>query len=977
VSVVNPGSLVRYRERDWVVMPSDDPALVLLRPLGGSSVETCGVWKPLSNLMGASLPFERITPSHFPLPEAQGSQDHGAVRLLVDAARLLLRDGAAPFRSLGHLSVRPRPYQFVPMLMALRLDTVRMLIADDVGVGKTIEAALIARELLDRGEVRRVGVLCPPYLCDQWQRELAEKFHLDATVIRSGTVSRLERLTPRDRSVFQHHQHFVASIDLVKGERYRPGFLLHCPDLLLVDEAHGAAQPPGERRSRSQQQRHDLLQEVAKNPNRNLILLTATPHSGAEDSFLSLLGLLQPEFATWSLAGLDEAGRTQLSRHFVQRRRTDVERWMDEDTPFPRREPSEDPYTFTGEYRAFYSDVYQFAREMVRSAETLTGWKARMRFWSALALLRCVTSSPAAAEASLIKRMGGDAEVTEFSTDALDGASDDELAGTFEPVVYDPSDAESVVDAPPTAVFEAQEQDPDWPSQDRRHLRDFARQATRLRGKADAKLLKVVGVVRSLLSDGFHPIVWCRYIATSEYIAEELQGRLEREFKGLRVTSITGTMVEDERRMKVAELGEQPRRVLVATDCLSEGINLQDHFNAVVHYDLPWNPNRLEQREGRVDRFGQAAPVVKAVLIFGQDNPVDGAVLDVLIRKARDIYRDLQVNVPVPQDSETVMEAVLKSVFARSKTVETQLGLFDDPADLGTQTRQRLHAAWDRTAERERVSRTRFAQAGIKPDEVRAELEQTDAILGDPGEVRQFLIEASQRMGFTFRKGRLGRWDLGLSGLPDPVRRSLGDVPDPVCVTFESPPPDGAVYIGRNHRLVECLAEHLVDQAFHPSAEVSPAARCGVIRTDTVSRLTTLHLLRLRFLLHERDGETPSLAEETLAWGTEGLSPNATPLDLDRSRQLLDSAEPVANVPPTEKTEVLTRAIQGWQSLQPLLAGVIAERGKRLEESHRRIRRLTARERIRIEPQMPPDLLGVLVLLPVPGRTPASAGVQR
>jgi len=96
-------------------------------------------------------PYERIEPAQFPLPSPEDVQDHAAVRLLLESARLLLRDGAAPFRSLGHLSVRPRPYQFVPLLMALRLPTVRLLIADDVGVGKTIEAALIARELLDRG----------------------------------------------------------------------------------------------------------------------------------------------------------------------------------------------------------------------------------------------------------------------------------------------------------------------------------------------------------------------------------------------------------------------------------------------------------------------------------------------------------------------------------------------------------------------------------------------------------------------------------------------------------------------------------------------------------------------------------------------------------------------------------------------------------------------------------------------------------
>ncbi len=119
-----------------------------------------------------------------------------------------------------------------------------------------------------------------------------------------------------------------------------------------------------------------------------------------------------------------------------------------------------------------------------------------------------------------------------------------------------------------------------------------------------------------LLAEGYSPIVYCRFIATAEYVAEELQKSLEKKHRGLRVVSVTGGDGDNEqRREKVDSLGDETLRVLVATDCLSEGINLQEQFNAVVHYDLPWNPNRLEQREGRVDRYGQKRPTVKAVLL--------------------------------------------------------------------------------------------------------------------------------------------------------------------------------------------------------------------------------------------------------------------------------------------------------------------------------------------------------------------------
>jgi SNF2 family DNA or RNA helicase len=207
--------------------------------------------------------------------------------------------------------------------MALRLDPVRLLIADDVGIGKTIEAGLIVRELLDRGDIRRLAVLCPPHLCDQWQRELREKFALDAVVVRSSTLARLERGLPRgDVSIFEHYPITVASIDFVKSERRRDGFLRACPECVIVDEAHTATRPRGQ--GAAQQQRHQLVHEVAERQSRHLLLLTATPHSGIEDSFQSLMGLLSPTFEYLDLHHLAEKERDLLARHFVQRRRADV-----------------------------------------------------------------------------------------------------------------------------------------------------------------------------------------------------------------------------------------------------------------------------------------------------------------------------------------------------------------------------------------------------------------------------------------------------------------------------------------------------------------------------------------------------------------------------------------------------------------------------------------------------------------------------
>src|SRR4030095_1950571 len=322
---MQPGSIVQCRNREWVLLPSDNDEVFLLRPLTAASDEVVAIHKRLTDLIGYSLPEERVRSATFPLPTVNDLSNAVGAHLLWQAARLTLREGATPFRSLGRISIRPRTYQFVPLLMALRLDPIRMLIADDVGVGKTIEALLIVRELLDRGEIKRLCVLCPPYLCEQWQKELSEKFNLDAVLIRSGTVNQLERrIPPGAGSIYRYYPIQVISSEFVKGDRKRENFLQHCPDFVIVDEAHGAASAVD--RNSNQQQRHALLKDLAALPDHHLVLLTATPHSGVSEAFCSLLGLLRQEFSRYEVGKLSEAQRIELARHFVQRTRKDIEK---------------------------------------------------------------------------------------------------------------------------------------------------------------------------------------------------------------------------------------------------------------------------------------------------------------------------------------------------------------------------------------------------------------------------------------------------------------------------------------------------------------------------------------------------------------------------------------------------------------------------------------------------------------------------
>jgi SNF2 domain-containing protein len=212
-----PGNLVRARGREWVVLPETRDQVLKLRPLGGSEEDATFIYLPLEPTLPESATFPR------PDPAKSGSQAAGL--LMRDALRLRLRAGAGPFRSFGNLAVEPRAYQLVPLLMALRQDVIRLLIADDVGIGKTIEAGLIARELLDRGEIERLTVICPPHLCEQWQQELASKFLIETEVVRTGTAGRLERGLPAGQVIFDVYPFTVVSLDYIKSERLRDDFI--------------------------------------------------------------------------------------------------------------------------------------------------------------------------------------------------------------------------------------------------------------------------------------------------------------------------------------------------------------------------------------------------------------------------------------------------------------------------------------------------------------------------------------------------------------------------------------------------------------------------------------------------------------------------------------------------------------------------------------------------------------------------------
>ncbi len=932
----HPGSLISARGREWVVLPESSAETLRLRPLGGGEHDETLIYLPLER--------QPVRPATFPWPRLAQARNHAASQMLLDALQLKLRSGAGPFRSFGNIAVEPRAYQLVPMLMALKLPTVRLLIADDVGIGKTIEGALIARELLDRGEIQRLAVLCPPHLCEQWQRELAERFHIQAVVVRSNTADRLERDLPPGTSVFHAYPHTVVSLDYIKSERRREAFQRHCPEFVIVDEAHTCTQA-----AQGRQQRYQLLKGLADQAERHLVLLTATPHSGDDEAFFNLLGLLRPDFTQLKDLPANQRSdlREALARHFVQRRRPDIAEWQDT-SMFPDRRTAELTYKLTGAWGQLFNDVLSYARELVERSEGQGLREQRMNWWAALALLRCISSSPAAAVNALRTRLLG----AHGDTEGADANSMEEFeAQACDRVLDGTDDALSSDDIEPGAQTE-----------DSQHLQALMVSAAALAGQQnDPKLAKLQEHLALLLKDGFQPVVFCRYIATAHYLSAALQDK----FKSVTVKAVTGELTPDEREAAVEQLGDSNTRILVATDCLSEGINLQSLFTAVVHYDLSWNPTRHEQREGRVDRFGQKAREVRSTMLYGEDNPVDGAVLQVILRKAESIRKELGVLVPMPDNEGKLTQALMNAVLLRKGNplnAQSQLDLFGEPA-------KEIELAWESAREKAKQNRSIFAQRRLRPEDVLPEWQKSAAVLGGEAEVERFVSRVATQLGAPLQPVK-GHFKLLAEHLPVSVRERLAaeGLTDTLRIDFHLPPAQGASFIHRTHPLVAVLADTLLEQALDDAAHFdddTAVARAGAAFVGQVSLKTTVLLLRIRHQLTVTHGSNTRLlmCEEAVAVATAGSEP-LTELSADHTRALL-GAEATRNMPAVLRDRQLQSALDALPSWQPQLEAIAEARAQSLLQDHRRVREAAeGRGSYQVSASLPVDVMGLYVLLP-------------
>jgi len=950
-----PGKLVKFRGRRCVVQPSSDDDIIILKPLGGSEDEIITVFEPILQH------FEKIEDDEFEMPDVNDLDSFLTAKLLYDAARLSFRQVSGPFRCMGKLSFRPRSYQLVPLIMALKQETTRLLVADDVGVGKTIEAILILRELLERGSIKSFAVLCPPHLCEQWQKELADKLDIEAVIIRSSTVAGLERKIIGDDTlnVFNYYPYQVISIDYVKnGSAKMPAFLKDVPELVVVDEAHTCTKNLEFKKVNQSQQRYELLEKISANVNQHLLLLTATPHSGKDGEFKSLLGLVNKEFETYDFSDLSISEKRKVAGHFIQRKRKNIEKWLDEETPFPKRTTEELPYTLSAssEYYNLYQEVLKFARGI--STDGVAENKARMKYFAALSLLRGVMSSPAAGYEMLLKRKSKLGDPIEISDDEI---SENPIVERWD----SQSDTEQI-----EIIDRAELSESEWNTLNR--LAQRALELTKI--DKDEKVKLAAEQIKIWINKGQSPIVFCRFIATANYVAKILKGFLPKDVD---VRAITSELSDEERREKIDEMAKSPKRILVATDCLSEGINLQDKFNAILHYDLPWNPNRLEQREGRVDRYGQPGWIDKngnhqntidVKVLFGEDNPMDVVVLKIIIEKIQKIQNTSGVSIALADDNRSVMDKVLKEVLLNpekaqykfTKQIKLDFGPSPELDELDVEITNEIESA------REKAEKIRsiFAHESIMPEEVKKDLEEVDDAIGDVATLKEFVISASKLLGasidlvnggFVFKKLNMDDW----------IASSLG-TSDKIHIAFESPTPQGFKYIGRNHRFVEQLCHRVIANSLDKTRKNNKAARAAVFSSDDVSTLTTLIQFRVRNVIREVNKKHEMVSEEMFLWGYEQTADGINALEMEQCKKLLHTSSAL-DVSTERQQIVFNKEIQHFKMLHPDFIKVVTTRSEELVNAHTRFAKYIGAKRFEaVTPVLPPDILGVYVLIPNP-----------
>lgn len=664
-SGIIPGKVVSIRNRIWRVDDVDGNILTATS-LDGNRI----------NRRRFYIPYEEVREVQPDIPGVDDIGYYSDNRLLIEANKLTLMHSTAPFLSLQRTRIVPNQYQLVPLIMALDMKPVRLLIADDVGLGKTIEAGLICSELLVRQKIKNILVVCPASLREQWQDTLLYFFHIDARIISTRHRKILEQSMPTGASPWSYYNYLIVSMDYAKRPEIKNEILSNKWDMVIIDEAHLVARPHDITNSFSKTTDRYLFAKSICKAAKNLILMTATPHNGYTDSYASLFELL--DIGAVTIKGNKiEISKDIAKRHVCQRRRKDVEEWFRQGkakntNPFPERVQEEIVINRPkdGIEENVLNSIDDFGKKMV----DLYGSSkvAAISYWTLTHLHRRALSSPRALKISLVNRINAidqilkSVQIADSDEENYDTYSDATIAEretvtkehVFDNEIGDLNDDKEASDVTDRFLWGT-------PSQllvEKNWLEKILQQAELITPSKDNKLQSLYKEIDAIFTGSTHIIIFTKYVDTLEYLQKQLESRYKKA--GVKLIAIAGDMNEDIRLDKYTLFRRASRAILIATDCLSEGINLQHACNHLIHYELPWNPNRLEQRNGRIDRYGQpkSKVFIKTLVV---DRSLDSKILNILIRKAENIRKEYGFMPMYFSESDTIIK-IIKEEKAKS-----------------------------------------------------------------------------------------------------------------------------------------------------------------------------------------------------------------------------------------------------------------------------------------------------------------------
>ena len=621
-----PGQLVEVRRRQWIVSDvqssrSSEATLTTQNYVSLSSIDEDSLGETLEVIWEIEPGAHIIEKAGMPL--VNGYDDTQQLEAFLDAVRWGAATNAdrgflqAPFRS----GVSIEEFQLDPLVRAIDMARANLLIADDVGLGKTIEAGLVIQELLLRHRARSVFIVCPASLQEKWRIEMMEKFGLEFKIVNTDYIRELRRDRGIHANPWTSFPRLITSMDWIKGGEALRLLREVLPvrasyprkfDILVVDEAHNVA-PAGSGHYALESLRTRLVKILSPHFQHHLFL-TATPHNGYTESFTSLLELLDDQRFSKNILP-DER---QLSQVMVRRLKTDLKD-AHGDPLYPVRRLQALSIPYTKEERAIHRTLARYCerREQTCKGAGVTGTK----FVNSL-LKKRLFSSPAAFASTLEKHFH--TLTSDRPMEKTDPLADRILRKAILKAEEDYADDAQVEQAHEEAVEVATRRCAPLTDKERQLLDELRQWAQRERNRADAKAMTIIDWIEENLKDDGEwnrnrVILFTEYRTTHQWLEEILASH---GYGGERLAIIHGGMDQDEREVVKAAFQASPDeasvRILLASDAASEGIDLQNHCNRLIHLEIPYNPNVMEQRNGRVDRYGQKE---KEVLIW---HPVDG-----------------------------------------------------------------------------------------------------------------------------------------------------------------------------------------------------------------------------------------------------------------------------------------------------------------------------------------------------------------